>query len=133
MFSGESKSDFPKLPTFRQYCKSQSEIPQSKNFVIEKIWLPNLYPSVSLCSEVFLLRISSAESFYEELLEAIEEWEEISACPAIKVIDQEHFRWEINLLEGESATWEGMGSHGLKLTVNQRKSKRKQRSPKPKT
>lgn len=125
MFSGEAKSDFPKIPTLRQYCKVSPEFPSTKCFLIEKIWLPNQFPSLSLVTEVFLLRISTTETFYQELRLAIEQWEQESKTPAIRIPDKERALWEIDLLEKESSTWEQMGEFGLKLTINERKGNRR--------
>lgn len=125
MFSGEAKSDFPKLPTIRQYCKSSPEFPPTKCFVIEKIWLPNQFPSLSFVTEVFLLRISTGEAIYQPLRLAIEEWEKESKTPIIRIPDKAKATWEIDLLENESSTWEQMGEFGLKLTVNERKGNKR--------
>jgi len=125
MFTGESKSDFPKLPTIRQFCKVSSEFPPTKAFLIEKIWLPNQFPSLSLCTEKFILRISTAESVYTPLREAIEEWESTEACPVIRIPDKNAAKWEIDLLTSEKCTWEQMGEFGLKLTVQEKKGNRR--------
>jgi len=124
MFTGEAKSDFPKLPTLLQYCKTAADFPPTKAFLIQKIWFPNQFPSLSLCTEVFLLRISTTESFYHSLEESLYKWEQDESCPVIRISDKTKAKWEIDLLEGERCIWEELGPYGKSLTVQEKKRSR---------
>lgn len=126
MYRSNAESQFAKLPSFMSYCKSAPEAAEGKIKVVETIWLPNKFASISFDTESYRLRITESSSIYLPLVSAVEQWELHEDCLAIRLCSKKDAEFEIELLEGESCTWEELGQYGRKLTVkNKTKSKRK--------
>lgn len=126
MFRDNAQSQFEKLPSFLSYCKTAPEAAEGKIKVVEVIWLPNKFASISLDTESYRLRITSASTIYLPLVDSIEEFELKEACLAIRLCSKKDAEFEVEVLENESCTWEQLGDFGRRLTVkNKTKSKRK--------
>lgn len=121
-FSGNAQSDFPKLPTFLQFCKVASEAQCKKLYIVEKVWLPNVFPSFTFDTEGFRLRINSDSDIGSQLGSALETFETQEACLAIRICSATDGDYEIEVLEGENCIWESLGENGFKLTVKDKKA-----------
>ena len=117
-------------PTFRQYCKAQTDFSKPQTKVVQKIWVPNKFPSVSLHTESYRLRVHQKSNIYESLLEAIEQWKEDEACIAVVLTDPKAYAFKIVELESESCRWDALGDFGWELAVRDRKRAKKSDSAK---
>lgn len=129
MLSSRDKG-YESTPTFRQFCKAQGKLPKPLIKLVTKIWLPNQYPSVSLHTECFRLRIHENSDIYEALIEKLGEWEDAEACIAIRVSDTETLEFEIIELEQEGCTWNDLGDYGKELKIKERKPVKGKRAAK---
>lgn len=128
MFSGSAESQFKKLPSFLQYCKQNKFSAEKGVKVVTTIWLPNLYESISFDTEYFRLRITPSADFYQELLQAVADWEKSELVPAIRITSAEKFAYILDTLPGELAHWEHLGESGRRITVLNRKQATKKRN-----
>lgn len=124
-FEGKSSDDFPKLPTLLQYCKAAQEAELKPIRIVQKIWLPNKFRSITFDTEKYRLRLSDSSPLYTPILEFIPTAEEQEACLAIRICDAKAGTYEIEVLENEKCVWELMGEYGRKLTVQERKRGKK--------
>lgn len=122
-----SDRTYDDTPTFRQYCKSQTDFKKPITKVVQKLWLPNQYPSVSLHTESYRLRVHKKSDIYEELLESIGNWESAEACIAVCLLDPKTLEFEIVELANESCSWTPLGDFGYELAVRDRKPGSKSR------
>lgn len=104
------------LPTFRQWCKEANEHLLKPARPVKLIWLPNRYPSFSLETEVFRLRIDDSNPNYESMLTWIESQTNLERVIAIWPTSKERYAYKIDVLPGERAFYEALGDFGLKLT-----------------
>ena len=111
------------VPSFRQYCKSLKDFENPIISYVQKLWLPNQYPSVSLVTERFLLRIHAKSDIYAPLLECLEEWEHSEACIFVRLLDPKSYEFEVDCLEDESSTWTELGDFGREIVVKERKKR----------
>lgn len=116
-----SDRTYDDTPTFRQYCKRYTGFEKPVTKVVQKLWLPNQYPSVSLHTESYRLRIHKKSDIYEELLESIDNWEKAEACIAICLLNPKTLEFEIIELANEGCSWTLLGDFGYELAVLDRK------------
>ena len=67
----EAASQYEKLPTFRQYCKAQGKDCNGNAKVVTVVWFPSQYPSLSIHTEVFRLRVSQMSPDYAAIEEGL--------------------------------------------------------------
>lgn len=129
-FESNAESQFEKLPSLLSYCKKNKVGSTERRYVVTTIWLPNQYPSISLDTEHFRLRISDKQALYLELLDFIESntANEIALC--VDILDAKTAKFAIDVLEGEVAEWEPLGESGWKLTIMNKPKSSKNRKPK---
>lgn len=122
------EDEYPALPTLKQFCKSSAPEERSKAHVIEKVWFPNQYPSLSLETEGFRVRVHEKSAVFGEILNALYEWEETSMCIAIRITDEKTADYEIIELPSTDCLWESLGKTGRKLIIQEKpKSKAKRK------
>ena len=125
MFEGNSHDDFPKLPTLLQFCKAAQEAELKPVRIVQKIWLPNKFRSITFDTEKYRLRLSDSSPLYLPVLDWLPTAEEEETCIAIRISDAKAGKYSIEKLEAEKCTWELMGDFGRKLTVQERKRTKK--------
>lgn len=127
MLKGNDESNYEKLPTFRQWCKTHKASEKVPVSYLKTVWFPNEFDSYSLDTESFRLRIASSSPLYEEIGEHIANW--IAAGTVVYVVTSsaKDHEFEIHTLEGETSFWEELGDKGYRCKVNDKKltSKRK--------
>jgi len=109
------------VPTFKEYCKNLEDFQNPIVSYVHKIWRPNKYPSISLTTDSYLLRIHQKSDIFADLLECIAEWEEEEACVFVRLLDPKTLEFEIDSLEGEKSTWAPLGDYGSELTIQPKK------------
>lgn len=123
-FEIDGKQDFEKLPTFIQFCKQSNGKALPQVFFVTKIWLPNQFPSATLETEKFRVRISSKSPVWDAISEQIPVWESSGVALAITEISTENYTYTLALVEEEECEWDRLSDTGIKLTVRD-KPKRK--------
>lgn len=127
--TGNAISDFEKLPTLRAYCKSKGKEAQLGSKIIQLVWFPNKYPSLSVDTESYRLRIPCKAGNDAELLDFFESAISSGQVLVVRITDAEKFAYEIDVLPNELGEWEEIGDHGQKCVVQERpKSKRRSKS-----
>lgn len=129
-YEDTAKSDFPKLPTFMQWCKGASIAEARPLRFVKKVWVPGKFDNFTLETEVFRLRVSPSSELYQALTNHLQEFESTDAALAIEVLDTASYRFKIKLVENENARWEALGANGYELTV-QNKTQKKRAAKKP--
>lgn len=129
-FEGNAKSEFEKLPTFRAYCKSKGEDAQLGAKIVQLIWFPNKYPSLSLDTESYRLRIPCEKDTSTELIDFLETAVNEEQVLVIRVTDAAEFAYEIDVLPNESGDWTQIGDHGQKCQVREKPKTNRRKSPK---
>lgn len=127
MFESQAESSYKALPTFVKYCKEHPFEAEKGIKVVNLIWLPNQYKSITFETERFRLRITDRSNFYPELLREVEQWEAESACVGIQVTSAKLKAYRLFRLEGETCSWEQVGEFGRRLTVQDKQSRKKKR------
>ena len=122
MFESKAEPAFPKLPSLLKWLSTATEAELKPTRPVAVIWLPNLYPSLTLNTEKFSLRISDKSVLFEPLLQIIPTWEDEMRVPAVRIADPSQGLFQISVLEGETAIWEPMGEFGRRLTIQNRKT-----------
>lgn len=125
-FELNAKDGIEQKPTFVQFCKDSVGKKLPARFYIQKIWLPNQYPSATLETESFRIRISSKSSAWEAIRGKLCVWE--SACFALAVteISTITFDYTLEVVETEECIWTPLGEFGMELKITDKpKSKRK--------
>lgn len=125
MFEANAESTYPTLPTLRKFCKENPFSAEKGVKIVNFVWLPNQYESVTFDTDCFRHRISNSADFYEELLRELEKWEKESACIGIRITSAEKCAYQLFSLEGENADWKKVGEFGRKLTVRDRRERKK--------
>lgn len=113
----QASSQYAKLPTFRQYCKSEGEACNNKAKVVQTIWFPNNYPSLSIDTEVFRLRIAQDDPNYQAIELGLRQGIDNDEVFIVRILDSKKFEFEIETLEGEIGGWEYLGETGAKCEV----------------
>ena len=122
-YEDTAKSEFSKLPTFMQWCKSAS-IPETRPLrFVKTIWLPGKFKNFTFETEVFRLRISESNGLFEVLQESMSELERIEAALAIEVLDTSNYKFRLKHIESETAIWQSLGPNGFKVTIQDKKGK----------
>ena len=111
----------PELPTFRSFCKNAPDEYENVRYPVVKVWYPNKFPSLSLETEKFRLRISQESGLYGEILELVQQWEEAGAVPYVAVTSTSAMEWELDAFPNETGEWEEVGEFGRRVKVNDRK------------
>ena len=125
VFKSNAESQFQKLPSFLSYCKTAPEAAEGTLKIVETIWLPNKFTSISFDTESYRLRITDASDIYLPVCDAIEEFEQDEVCLAIRLCSKTDGSFQIELLENESCTWEALGEYGRRLTVKNKPKRRR--------
>lgn len=122
----EATSQYAKLPTFRQFCKAEGEKCNGNAKVVTTVWFPNQYPSLSIDTEVFRLRISESDPSYAAIAAGLQQGIDADEVFIVRILDAKKFAFEIETLEGEIGGWEYIGESGAKCEVL---PKRKRKPP----
>lgn len=113
----EATSQYAKLPTFRQFCKTEGEKCNNNAKVVTTVWFPNKYPSLSIDTEVFRLRISESDPNYAAIEAGLREGIDADEVFIVRILDAKKFAFEIETLEGETGGWDFLGDSGAKCEV----------------
>ena len=125
-----AKSEFPKLPTFMQWCKSATVQEARPLRYVKKVWVPGKFDNFTVETEVFRLRISPSSELYSALKDHLQEFESTDAALAIEVLDTANYRFKLKHIESERAIWVGLGQNGYALTIQSKpKSQRAAKKP----
>lgn len=116
-----------RLPTFRQYCKEALPGDCKPARIVKTIWLPNQYPSLTLETEKFRLRIAEGSKGYDDLIEWTKDQVDDQAVIAIWVVSAEKFAYRIDTLPGEVAVYRALGEFGIALESVSKPKKRSKR------
>ena len=127
MIEGKLTSEYKSVPTFIQFCKEVRANPPKRKFPVVRVWYPNAYPSVSIETEKFRLRISDQNPCYLEVLDFLESAEGEKKLPCVELVSAEKFAWRLDLLPKEIALWEPLGEHGRTLSVEEQPGNRRKR------
>lgn len=106
-----------KRPTFFQWCKTNQDKKIALKYPVQKVWIPNKFPDLTLETDAFRLRISSKSEAFKVLEQSLEGFIEQNALLAISEIDLLEYDYVIEILEGESADWTELGDFGYQLEV----------------
>jgi len=125
-FELNAKDGIEQKPTFVQFCKNSIGKKLPERFYIQKIWLPNQYPSATLETESFRIRISSKSSTWEAIAEQLHTWNSECFALAITEISTVTFDYTLEVVETEECIWTPLGEFGMELTITD-KPKRKRK------
>lgn len=122
-FEVNAKDSLEQKPTFFQFCKDNKDTKLPARFYVQKIWMPNKFPTATLETEKFRVRISSKSAVWQTIEESIPEWDSRGYSLAIAEVNPETYDYTIEVVEDEYSVWSPLGQTGLELTIQ----------PKPKT
>lgn len=101
----------PKLPTLRQWLKTQpKELPRTL-FSIKFVWLPNIYPNFTFETDEFKVRVGDKSPIYDDLLVLVDQWCKDDDPIAIDLSNEEVL-FEFTLLEDYEVKWKTVGENG---------------------
>lgn len=103
-----------KLPTLRQYLKTNGKTKRPKKFLVCKIWIPNKYPSYSLETEHFRASVGKSTALGKVLRDNWSELvrSEIDTFLELKLADDKTTK--LKLVPGRtSGSWLDVGSDPL--------------------
>ena len=103
------------LPTFRQWSKTADEAHKKPARPVKLIWLPNRFPSFSLETEVFRLRIGEDDPNYSAILSWVEESIEAQRVMVVQPKLDRMYAYSLDILEGEKGIYDPLGDFGFKL------------------
>lgn len=126
-FESQAESNFTKVPTYHQWLKGASAAEIRPKYPIVTIWLPNKYPSASLETEKFRVRISEDNPLWLSLVEALDQITRTCTVLYIETTDTDAKMFKVGVLDGELAEWEPIGEYGWRCTIEDKPkaSKRK--------
>lgn len=113
-------------PTFFQWCKANKDKKTALIYPVEKVWIPNKYPDLTLETSAFRVRISRNSQAFKTLEDCLSGFIESDSLLAISEIDLLEYDYVIEVVESEKACWEPLGQFGYKVEV-QDKPKSKSR------
>jgi hypothetical protein len=116
-FELNAKDSLEQKPTFFQFCKSSVGKKLPERFYVQKIWLPNQYPSATLETEVFRVRISSKSPVWMSIEEQMPHWEHSKFALAITEVSIETTDYTLEVVESEECMWTPVGTHGVSLEI----------------
>jgi len=116
-FESQAESNFTKVPTYQQWLKGASTAELRPKYPVVTIWLPNKYPSASLETEKFRVRISEDNPLWLSLVEAIGQIASTGTILYIETTDVESKMFKVGVLEGELGEWEAIGDFGWRCTI----------------
>ena len=120
-----------KLPTFREFCKQVTGPETKPARIVKTIWWPNKYPSLTLETERFRLRIPDTNEVYTEILSWVRDKVSEGSVIAIWVVSPEDFGYRIDYLAGEDGVYREIGDLGVALErVTKAKANRRRDSQK---
>lgn len=128
MFQGSTDDEYKSLMTFKTYCAEFPYEAEKGIKVVRLIWLPNKFPSITLETDRFRLRVSDRMEFYPLLIQEVEKWIEEDAVIGIRIASAERRSYAIDLLPGERAVWYPVGTYGLRAEIQNKPSKEKKRA-----
>ena len=129
----EDKPSYPKLPTYRAWCKENEENKTAEIYMINLIFLPSKIPNLTLMTEAFSIRIHEDNPMFEDVMHEITgNVIDNNVCIGIKVEDKTESVYSFCTLDSTQAIWKALGNLGWKVDKTNPKNKsNKKRSPKP--
>ncbi|HEX7764946.1 MAG TPA: hypothetical protein VF433_15230 [Cellvibrio sp.] len=125
-FELNAKDGIEQKPTFIQFCKDSIGKKLPNRFYVQKIWLPNKYPSATLETESFRVRISSKSHTWQTISEEMPSWVISKFALAITEVSTDSYDYSLEVVETEECIWTPLGEFGMELEIqDQPKRKRK--------
>lgn len=124
-FESNAQDGQDRLPTFFQWCKANKEEKTANRYYVTKVWMPNKFPDLTLETESFRLRVNHKSPLFAELGNVLSRLSHEDAAIALCEIDKETYDFTLEVVEGEQCDWEPLGETGYRLTVREKKSRRK--------
>lgn len=118
-----AESQFEKLPSLLSYCKSKGKEAEKGVALVTTVWFPNQFPNLSIDTEKYRVRISTKGDNALEVIDFLESAIEQEQVLMVRITDAKKLAYELDILETESATWQSLGEHGRRCTVDEKKSK----------
>lgn len=123
-WTSELANDNDSLPTIKQWMKSVGREALDCTYLIKIVWLPNLYPNISLDTEAFRVRLSPGNFLYSVVQENIEDWIDNDRVIGIQIDSRIPLKLTLLELETDQASWDELGEHGYKLGKVSARSKK---------
>lgn len=106
-----SGDERPKLPTLRQWLKTQpKELPKTL-FSVKFVWLPNVYDNITLETDEFRVRVGDKSPIYKEFVEMVDNCCKNDMPIAVDLSNEEEL-FELVELEDYLAQWKTVGENG---------------------
>lgn len=115
-------------PTFFQWCKANQDQKIALLYPVEKVWIPNKYPDLTLETSAFRVRISSKSQAFKTLEDSLSGFIEQDALLGISEIDLLEFDYVIEVVESEKAIWTPLGDYGYQVEVQDKPKTTKRRA-----
>lgn len=124
-FEGQLNSEADKLPTVKQWMNSVSAEATIPTRIIKVIWTPNLYPSYSLDTEAYRVRVADTHFLYQVLEQNLETWIESGTVLGLNITGKKVIKVTLLTLDKEEGEWDALGEHGWKFSNLKTKKKSK--------
>lgn len=124
-YEESASSEFPKLPTFAQWCKTASVQEAKPIRFVKKVWVPGRFDNFTLETEVFRLRIGPTSGLYSAFRDLLEAFVSRDAALAIEVVDKDEGLYKLKEIESESSFWFPLGDYGFELKVQDKAQKKR--------
>jgi hypothetical protein len=114
-WTSELANENDSLPTIKQWMKSVSREALDCTFILKIVWLPNLYPNISLDTEAFRVRLSPGNFLFDVVQQNIEDWIDNDRVIGIQIESRIPLKLTLLELEKDCASWDELGEHGYKI------------------
>ena len=120
-----------KLPTFLQWCKETQSQKTALVYYVNKLWLPGMFPDLTLQTTCFRLRVHHKSPLFEAIMSELTDWIGTNTALAVTGIDKELFDFEIDSETSETATWSALGESGFMIEIEDKPTRKATKAKKP--
>jgi len=114
-FTVTDNLDADKLPSLKQWIRSVHKEALEPIRIVKVVWLPNLYKSYTLDTEVFRLRIGEGQQLYQILEDHLDSWLDEEVVLALQIEGSKIPKVTLMTLDNEQCEWDALGDHGFKM------------------